>query len=80
MISPSTPAALAGIVVGAGPSTRTASPIPSNFASVFVATTHDPPTRPAAVTGPGYRADPSGTSTARAPGERIGTSQDFVHR
>lgn len=45
MISPSTPAALAGIVVGAGPSTRTvvvAAGHRPGVLSVPAATTHDP--------------------------------------
>ena len=55
MISPKISAASAGIIAGAGPSTRTADRLPSSFVSVLVATTHDPPTRHEAVTRPSTR-------------------------
>ena len=75
MISPSTPAAPAGIVVGTGPSTRTvvaAGPRPGVL-STFASTTHDPPRTAVGVTGtsPGpvggqaasFRVVPSASST-----------------
>ena len=53
MISPSTPAALAGIVVGAEPSTRTivAAGHRPGVLSIPSATTHDPPRTALGVTG-----------------------------
>lgn len=52
MISPSTPAAVAGIAVGAGPSTRTivAAGHRPGVLSVFVSTIHDPPRTAVGVT------------------------------
>ena len=53
MISPSTPAALAGIVVGAGPSTRTvvAAGHRPGVLRVPVSTNHDPPSKAIGVAG-----------------------------
>lgn len=84
MISPKIPAAAAGIAAGAGPSTRTADRLPSSFVSVLIATTHDPPTRPEAVTGrrrgTRRRLPSERTSVTGGPVEPTGTGEDFVHR
>jgi len=75
MISPKIPAASAGIAAGAGPSTRTADWPPSRFVSVLVATNHDPPARPEAVTRTGDRVAVAGASVVGAPLRRSGPAR-----
>lgn len=82
MISPSTPAAPAGIVVGTGPSTRTvvaAGPRPGVL-SVFASTTHDPAPTSDGVTG--TSPCPAGGQAAgfRVDRRRSGVSRIRVHR
>jgi hypothetical protein len=78
MVSPSTPATLAEIAVGAEPSTRTVVAVGhrSGVLSASVFTNHDPPSTAIGVAESRRPADRPPALTAAA----IGTNQDSAHR